>query len=201
MLREYGRNIQDMAKYLQTVEDREKRNSYAETLVKLMRNINPNVKDSPEYEQKVWDDLFIISNFELDVDSPYPKPDANILERKPDRMRYQSNEIKYRHYGRSIERLIEQAIKLETDEEKESAVITIGKLMKSFYQTWNKEHIEDEQVLKTIRRMSDNQLDMDIEKVREMKLFDMSKKERSHDQRRRSGGRSSNGKGRRRKRN
>ena len=188
LLREYGRNIQRMVSYLLTVEDKEKRNGYAAALVHLMTSINPNVKDSPEYEQKVWDDLFIISNFELDVDGPYPKPDANILERKPDRVRYQFNKIKFRHYGRSIEILIEQAIELEDPLEKESAVITIGKLMKSFYQTWNKEMIEDEQVLKNIRNMSGQQLDIDIEKVKELKLFDMARRDKPpHENKRRNG--------------
>lgn len=193
------------------IDSKEKRNSYAHTLVQLMTNINPNVKDATEYEQKVWDDLFIISNFQLDVDSPYPIPDANILERKPDRVLYHSNEIKYRHYGRSIEILIEQARKIEDPSEKESAVITIGKLMKSFYQTWNKDSIEDEQVLKNIKRMSDNELDIDIEKVKELKLFDMIRREKSYDgggkRRGGSGGQRSGsgqrggGKGKRRRRN
>lgn len=203
LLREYGRNIQDMASYLLTVEDRDKRTSYADTLVKMMRNINPNVKDSPEYEQKVWDDLFIICNFDLDVDGPFPKPEDNILERKPDRVKYQSNKIRYRHYGASIERLIETAVKLETKEEKEAATITIGKLMKSFYFTWNKEQIEDEHVIKNIKKMSDDQLDIDIEKVKELKLFEMAKRDRTHDHRKKSGGRTNvggGGKGRRRKR-
>ena len=174
-LREYGRNVQRMVTYIKSLDDREKRNSYAVSLVEMMKQINPNLKDSQEYEQKVWDDLFIISDFELDIDSPFPKPDATILDRKPDRVRYNFNNIKFRHYGRGIEMLIEQAINLEDPEEKESAIITIGKLMKSFYATWNKDNIEDEQVLKNIRAMSDHQLDIDIEKVKEFRLFDMSR--------------------------
>ncbi|MFT4738106.1 MAG: hypothetical protein ACI8QD_001867 [Cyclobacteriaceae bacterium] len=174
-LREYGRNVQRMVSYIKTVEDREKRNSYAITLVELMKQINPNLKDSQEYEQKVWDDLFIVSEFELDIDSPYPKPDAAILDRKPDRVKYNFNKIKYRHYGRSLEILIEQAINLEDPAEKQGAVITIGKLMKSFYNTWNRENIEDEQVLKNIKQLSDNQLDIDIETVKDLNLFDMAK--------------------------
>lgn len=172
-LREYGRNIQRMAEYLMNVEDKEKRNSYAKTLVELMKQINPNVKDSQDYDQKVWDDLFIMTNFELDVEGPYDKPEASILTRKPQRMSYSSNNIKYRHFGKSVEILIEQAIALEDPEEKEGAVVTIGKLMKSFYQAWNKDFMEDEQVLKSIKELSNNQLNIDIEKVKEYKLFDM----------------------------
>jgi hypothetical protein len=181
-LMEYGRNVQKMAFWLLNVEDRGKRNSYAATLVELMKQVNPNLKDATEYEQKVWDDLFILTNFKLEVDSPFPKPDANILDRKPERIGYLSNEIKYRHYGRNIEILIEQARKLEDPEEKEAAVVTIGKLMKSFYQTWNKEFIDEAQVLKTIKRLSDNELDIDLDKVKQNRLFDMPKTDRDFQQ-------------------
>lgn len=174
-LREYGRNVQRMVEYLKTVEDKDKRNSYAATLVEMMKQINPNLKDSQEYEQKMWDDMHIISGFSLDIEGPFPTPDASLLERKPDRVKYNFNNIKFRHYGRSIEILIDQAIALEDPAEKEGAIITIGKLMKSFYNTWNKENIEDEQVLKNIRAMSGGQLDIDIDKVKELRLFDMVK--------------------------
>ena len=187
-LREYGRNVQNLVKFIKGVDSKEKRNRYAALLVDLMKMINPELnKDATEYNQKVWDDLFIISKFDMDVESPYPIPEATILDRKPDRMGYQSNEIKYRHYGRSVEILIENVSKLEDPKEKEGAVITIGRLMKTFYQTWNKDTIEDEQILKTIRQLSNNQLDIDIEKVKEFNLFDSERKERTHDNSR-SGG-------------
>lgn len=187
-LREYGRNIQRMAEYLLSVEDMEKRNSYAHTLVELMKQINPNVKDSQDYDQKVWDDLFIMTNFQLEVDSPYDKPEASILTRKPQRMSYNSNEIKYRHFGRTVELLISQAVELEDPKEKEGAVVTIGKLMKSFYIAWNKDFIEDAQVLKSIKELSNNQLDIDIDKVREHKLFDMVGRDNQPRGRRNQGG-------------
>lgn len=172
-LKEYGRNVQNLVAHIKTIDDKDKRNKYAGLLVELMKMINPEFsKDANEYTQKVWDDLFIISKFDLDVESPFPIPESTILERKPDRMRYQSNEIKYRHYGRNIEILIKNAIELEDAEEKEAAVVAIGKLMKSFYLTWNKDTIEDEQVLKNIRQLSKDQLDIDIEKVKANNLFD-----------------------------
>lgn len=174
-LREYGRNVEKMAKFIMDVDDREKRTSFANTLVELMKQINPNVKGSADYDQKVWDDLFILTNFELDVDSPYDKPEVTILSRKPRRMMYNSNEIKYKHFGRNVEQLIDEAIKLEDPEDKEAAVVGIGKLMKSFYLAWNKDFIEDAQVLKVIKELSDNQLDIDLEKVREHKLFDSAR--------------------------
>lgn len=176
-LKEYGRNVQNLVAHIKTVEDKEKRNKLASTLVELMKMINPEFsKDAVEYTQKVWDDMFIISKFDLDVESPFPIPESTILERKPDRMKYQSNDIRFRHYGRNIEILINNAIALEDAEEQEVAIIAIGKLMKSFYQTWNKDIIEDEQVLKNIKFLSKDQLDIDIEKVKANGLFDSEKR-------------------------
>lgn len=176
-LREYGRNVQNLVAHIKTIEDKEERNKLAATLVELMKMVNPEFsKDASEYTQKVWDDLFIISEFDLDVEGPFPVPESTILDRKPDRMRYQSNEIRYRHYGRNIEILINDAIAMEDPKEKEGAIIAIGKLMKSFYLTWNKDTIEDEQVIKNIKQLSKNQLDIDLEKVKEYGLFDSEKR-------------------------
>ncbi len=181
-LREYGRNVQNLVKFIRTVDDKEKRNKYASLLVELMKAVNPEFsKDAAEYTQKVWDDLFIISKFNLDVESPFPIPESTILDRKPDRVGYQSNNIKFRHYGRNLEILIENAMKLEDPKEREGAVIAIGKLMKSFYLTWNKDNIEDETVLKNIKMLSKNELDIDIAKVKEHGLFDSERKERTYD--------------------
>lgn len=181
-LREYGRNVQNLVAHIKTIEDKEKRNKYAGLLVDLMKMINPEFsKDANEYTQKVWDDLFIISEFDLDVESPFPIPESTILDRKPDRLTYSSNAIRYRHYGKNIEILIKNAVDLEDPKEKEGAVIAIGKLMKSFYLTWNKDTIEDEQVLKNIKQLSNDQLDIDINKVKEFNLFDSERKERTYD--------------------
>jgi len=176
-LREYGRNVQNLIAHLKTINDKEERNKKAATLIELMKLINPDLnKESSENDQKIWDDLHIISNFELDLEGPFPKPDKAVLDKKPDRMKYYSNEIKYRHYGRSVELLIEQAIAMEDPKEKEGAIVAIGRLMKGFYQTWNKDAIEDEQVLKNIKKLSNDQLDINIETVKELGLFDSEKK-------------------------
>ena len=211
-LREYGRNVQNLVAHLKTIKDKEERNKKAATLVELMKLINPDLGKNNESDQKVWDDLHIISNFELDIEGPFPKPDASVLDRKPERLKYYSNEIKYRHYGRGVELLIDQAMEMEDPKEREGAVVAIGRLMKGFFQTWNKESIEDEQILKNIKRLSNDKLDIDIETVKELGLFDSEKK---HSNRRSSsnqnkgrrnnqggkGRRSSNQGGRNRRRN
>lgn len=195
-LKEYGRNVQNLVKHIKETEDKEKRNKYASLLVELMKMVNPELsKDAVEYTQKVWDDLFIISKFDLDVESPFPIPESTILDKKPERVAYQSNDIKYRHYGRNLEVMIQNAIALEDPAEKEGAVVAIGKLMKSFYLTWNRDNIEDEQVLKNIRMMSKDQLDIDIEKVKAGGLFDSERRERTYDNRNKNRNNNNNNKG------
>ncbi|MEO9483731.1 MAG: DUF4290 domain-containing protein [Ekhidna sp.] len=201
-LREYGRNVQNLVAHLKTIKEQEERNKKAATLVELMKLINADLGNDSETDQKVWDDLHIISNFELDIEGPFPKPDASVLNKKPERLNYYSNEIKYRHYGRSVELLIDQAIAMEDPKEKEGAVVAIGRLMKGFFQTWNKESIEDEQILKNIKKMSNDQLDINIETVKELGLFDSDKKpsgRRSNSNSNHKGRRTNNqgGKGRR----
>ena len=176
-LREYGRNVQNLILSLKTIENEEEKNRKAKTIIELMKVINPDLnRDSSENDQKIWDDLHIISNFELEVESPYPKPEKEVLERKPERMKYYSNEIKYRHYGRSVELLIDEALEINDPKEIEGAVVIIGRLMKGFYNTWNRDSIDDEQILKNIKRLSNNKLDINIETVKELGLFDTERR-------------------------
>jgi len=153
ILKEYGRNVQKLVDYLSTIEDKEKRTKYAHTLIELMRQITPSHKDNADSPQKLWDDLYIMANFKLDIDGPYPKPEADILERKPDKVAYQYNRIKYRHYGKNLELLIDKAVNMEYPEEKEAAIIYLGKLMTSFYATCNNDYIEDDVLVKKINEM------------------------------------------------
>ena len=179
-LKEYGRNIQKLVNHIKTIEDKEKRSAYAKTLTDLMRQINPDLRGTQDYEQKVWDDLFNISHFEFDVDSPFPMPDKESLGKKPQMVPYKNSKIKYLHYGRNVEIMIEQAIAMEDPKTKEEAVIHIGRLMKGFYNIWNKDNIDDEIILKQIKQLSNNQLDIDIEKVKEKGLFNNNIKPRRY---------------------
>jgi hypothetical protein len=178
ILKEYGRNIQKLVEYLKTIEDKEKRTLYASVLVDLMKQINPAVKETLENSQKLWDDLYIMADFDIDIDGPFPVPSRDILIRKPERLNYKASEIKYKHYGRNIQLLIQKAKEIEDPEEKEAAVLYIGRLMKSFHTIWNRENADDEIVLKNIKVMSNNELSFDIEKVRKENLFEINIKER-----------------------
>lgn len=189
ILKEYGRNIQKIAEHLATIEDREKRTKYAYTLVELMRQLNPSVKDNGESTQKIWDDLFIMTDFTLDVDAPFPKPEPDVLFRKPKKLSYNREPAKFKHYGKNIEKLIEKAGATEDPEEQKSAIIYLGKLMKNFYMSWNRENVEDEVILRHMKEMSGGKLNLEIEEVKENNLFDINySKNRSSNKGRRSGG-------------
>ena len=198
ILKEYGRNIQKLVNYVHEIEDEEKRKKYSYTLVELMKLINPALKDGNEFAQKLWDDLFIISDFKLEVDSPYPKPAPEVLTRKPDKLDYNNHKLKYKHYGRNIELLIQQATEIEDEQERRDAVIYLGRLMRSFYGVWNKEVVDESVIVNHIKELSEGKLTIDLQTVKEQNLFEPTYKERP----RRSGG--NNGKrrgGKRRKSN
>lgn len=191
MLREYGRNIEKLASYLKSIDDKAERTRKAHVLVDLMKQITP-LKENNETDQKFWDDLFIMARFDLDIDSPFPPPPQDILEKKPEPLEYKTNRITYRHYGKNIEKLVNQAIEKEEGEEKDEAIIYIGKLMKSFYTSWNKEVIDDAVILENIQKISGGKLDMDLEKVKDENLFEKLYKSRKKPSR---GGRSGGHKG------
>jgi hypothetical protein len=169
-LKEYGKNIQRLAIHISEMEDREKRTQSTFALVELVKQLNPQMK--AENDQKIWDDLHIMSGFKLDVDGPYPKPAEDLLFRKPQRVGYPKGEVKFKHYGRNIEKLIKKAVELEDDEEQEAAIIYIGQLMRSFHSTWNRDNFDDAIILDDIKTLSKGKLHIDLEKVREMGLFE-----------------------------
>jgi hypothetical protein len=179
ILKEYGRNVQKLVEHIITIEDRDKRTKYAQLLVELMRQIHPNMRDNQDYSNKLWDDLYILSGFNLEVDSPYPMPEKTLLGKKPKRVAYNTHELHYKHYGRNVEIMIEKAILMENPEDQQSAIIHIGRLMKNFYATWNKENVDDSLILEQLKEMSDNKLIISLEKVKAEGLFDASTKDRS----------------------
>lgn len=170
ILKEYGKNIQRLAIHIAGIEDRDKRTQSAFTLVELVKQLNPQMKS--ENDQKIWDDIHIMSGFALDVDGPYPKPEKDLLFKKPKIVGYPKGEVKFKHYGRNIEKLIEKAIEIEDDEEQESAIIYIGQLMRSFHSTWNRDNFDDAIIIDDIKTLSKGKLHIDLDKVREMGLFE-----------------------------
>ncbi|AEL26299.1 DUF4290 domain-containing protein [Cyclobacterium marinum] len=172
ILKEYGKNIQKLVDYVKTVPDQEKRTEYAYALVELMKQLNPLLKT--ESDQKLWDDMYIMSDFSLEVDSPFPMPEKELLGKKPLPIGYPEGEVRYKHYGRNIEKLIAKAIEIEDDKEQETALIYIGQLMRSFHSTWNRENFDDAIIIDDIKSLSKGKLHIDLEKVKENGLFETS---------------------------
>ena len=144
----------------------------------MMKVTHPSFSDQSEVEAKLWDDLFIMSDYSLDIDSPYPIPEKKSKDDVSKRLDYPKNKIRYRHYGKKIELLIEEACKLKNEEDKEAAVIHIGKIMKSFFGMWNKESIDNNVIVENIKELSNNKLTIDVEKVKELNLFHKVTRER-----------------------
>jgi len=152
---EYGRNVQKMVDYLKTIEDREKRNEQARTVIKVMEIINPAVHLQDDYEHKLWDHLHIISGFDLDVDSPYPVPAPESLNEEPLPVPIQKKPIKAVHYGRNIENIIELIALTEDGEIKTAMIRSLAIYMRQQYLIWNKDTVADETIFQDIARLSD----------------------------------------------
>jgi len=178
ILMEYGRNIQKIVDYLLQIEDREKRTQLAYTLIELMKQINPNINEALDNTQRIWDHLYIMSNFQLDIDSEYPMPEKSILDKKPMKVDYNTHKLQFKHYGRNVELLIQKTIEATNPEEKDAAIIYLGKLMKRFYAAWNKENIEDEMIVGHLELMSKGKLMIDVERVKKEGLFDSAIREK-----------------------
>jgi Domain of unknown function (DUF4290) len=197
ILKEYGRNVQKLVNYIRTIPEKEKRTKMATTLIELIKQLAPVVKEPHENPQRMWDDLYIIADFNLDIDNPFTTPDRTILFKKPRTMEYPQSDVRFKHYGKNVERLINEAVKKETPEEREEAAIYLGKLMKTFYSNWNKETLDDSVIVKDLQSMSKGKLILNLEKVREENLFEKLYREQrkpSQNDSRREG--SSNGGGR-----
>ena len=160
-LPEYGRNIFKMVEFLQTIEDRELRNQQAQVVVDVMGNINNHLRDTDDLKHKLWDHLFIISDFKLDVDSPYPKPDPDVITPKPQCPVYPDHRVAHKHYGKYIGKMI-LALKGEEDEEDSKILINnIAKYMRNKSHEYNQEHPSNEVIINDIRMISRNSIEVE----------------------------------------
>ncbi|MEM9679313.1 MAG: DUF4290 domain-containing protein [Bacteroidota bacterium] len=140
---EYGRHLQKMINHAKSRETKEERNRLAKAIISVMGNLQPHLRDVPDFQHKLWDQLFIMSNFELDADSPYEKPSKELLQERPEPLNYPQNHPKYRFYGNNIKTMIDVAITWEDGEMKEALVYTIANHMKKCFLNWNKDTVED----------------------------------------------------------
>ena len=152
---EYGRNVQKMVDYLKTIEDREKRNEQARAIIKVMEILNPAVHLQENFEQKLWDHLYIIADFDLDVDSPYPMPERENLNKRPELVPIQKKPLRASHYGRNIENMIDLVAQQEEGDQKLGMIRVLSGYMKQQYLIWNKDSVSDETIFQDIEKLSD----------------------------------------------
>ena len=161
ILSEYGRNVQNMVKYITALPTKEERNRYAQVVIDLMGFLNPHLRDVADFKHKLWDHLHIISNFEIDVDSPYPKPSPEAIHFKPEPLKYPHQRIRYKHYGKTIELMMEKAKSIDEPDRKRHMVQSIANFMKMAYVQWNKDSVADEIILSDLYAMSGGQLKLE----------------------------------------
>jgi hypothetical protein len=161
LLTEYGRNVQNMVKYIVALPTKEERNKYAQVVIDLMGFLNPHLRDVADFKHKLWDHLHIISDFQLDVDSPYPKPSPEAIHLKPEPLKYPHQRIKYKHYGKTIEMMIEKAKSIEEPERRRHMVQAVANFMKMAYVQWNKDSVADETILSDLYALSNGELKLE----------------------------------------
>nr|WP_315898166.1 DUF4290 domain-containing protein [Chitinophaga pinensis] len=159
IMKEYGRNIQKMIEYVLSIEDTEHRQRNAMSLIELMGTLNPHLRNVEDFRHKLWDHLFLISDFKLDVESPYPIPTRETLRAKPERLAYPKKYPRNRHFGKNLEMVIDKAINEDNPEKKEGFTQCIGNYMKLAYSNWHKESVHDDAIKAELNGITDGRLE------------------------------------------
>lgn len=157
---EYGRHLQKLIQQAVALEDREERNKAARYIISVMGTLNPHLRDVPDFQHKLWDQIFIMSDFQLDVDSPYPIPSREVLNLKPDRLPYPQNFPKYRFYGNNIKYMIDVANGWEDGDLKNALIMVIANHMKKSYLSWNKDTVKDEVIFEHLYELSGGKINL-----------------------------------------
>ncbi|RZJ67747.1 MAG: DUF4290 domain-containing protein [Flavobacterium sp.] len=157
---EYGRHLQKLIDQATAIEDRTERNKAAKYIIQVMGSLNPHLRDVPDFQHKLWDQLFIMSDFRIDVDSPYPIPSREVLQLRPDPLKYPQNFPKYRFYGNNIQYMINVAIGWEDGEMKDALIVVIANHMKKSYLSWNKDTVTDAVIFEHLYEMSEGKLNL-----------------------------------------
>jgi hypothetical protein len=157
---EYGRHIQKLVDHCVALDDKEERNTMAKAIVDVMGNLQPHLRDVPDFKHKLWDQLFIMSSFNLEADSPYGKPSKEELQEKPESLPYPKSASRYRYYGNNIQEMIDVALSWEDGEKREALVYTIANHMKKCYLNWNKDTVDDAVIFKHLFELSDGKIDL-----------------------------------------
>lgn len=158
-MREYGRHIQKMVDYLTSIEDPEKRQQQAQVVIELMGVLNPHLRNVEDFRHKLWDHLFYISDFKLEIESPYPIPEKATYRSKPDPLPYPKRHPKFSHLGKNVELVLEKAIHEEDEEKRNGLANAIAYYMKLAYNNWHHENMHDDGVRNELKIISGGKLD------------------------------------------
>ncbi|HKJ43079.1 MAG TPA: DUF4290 domain-containing protein [Sunxiuqinia sp.] len=170
-LPEYGRNIQNMVDHVMTIEDRDERNLAAKTIIDIMGNLYPYLRDINDFKHKLWDHLAIMSDFQLDIEYPYDPPRPETFQEPPKKIPYASNHIKLRHYGKTLELMVDRAAEYESGEEKEILITLLANHMKKCFLAWNKDAVDDEKIYQDLELLSHGRIkrnDLDLTETRDI---------------------------------
>lgn len=173
---EYGRHVQKLIDNCVAIEDPEERNKMAKAIVDVMGNLQPHLRDVPDFKHKLWDQLFIMSDFKLDAESPYPKPEREELMAKPERLAYPKYASKYRFYGNNIQTMIDVALTWEEGEAREALYFAIANHMKKCYLNWNKDTVDDHIIFKHLKELSKGKIDLEDKNEPLSEVKDLMKK-------------------------
>ena len=161
LLPEYGRNVQKMISHAMEIENRDERNSASKAIIEVMGQLNPHLRDVDDYRHKLWTHLFILSNFELDVDSPYEKPDLEILYEKPTLISYPKGKIKFGHYGKYTETILNHTTKEEDEATKKHLVNRMANFMKKQFLAYNNDAVENNVIAQHLSELTRGELTLE----------------------------------------
>jgi hypothetical protein len=157
---EYGRHLQKLIEQATHIQDEVERNKAAKYIIQVMGSLNPHLRDVLDFQHKLWDQLFIMSDFKLQANSPYPIPSREVLQLKPDVLKYPQNFPKYRYYGNNIKYMIDVANQWEEGEMKNALVKVIANHMKKSYLSWNKDTVKDDVIFEHLYELSEGKLNL-----------------------------------------
>ena len=157
---EYGRHMQKLVDHCIGLETKEERDTMAKAIIDVMGNLQPHLRDVPDFKHKLWDQLFIMSDFKLDADAPYTKPSQQELQEKPEALPYPKSALRYRYYGNNIQTMINVALTWEEGEKKEALIFTIANHMKKCYLNWNKDTVDDNIIFRHLLDLSEGKIDL-----------------------------------------
>ncbi len=173
LLKEYGRNVQKLVNFIAKQEDKEKRSEQAAVLVKLMTQLNPSIKANSDNLQRVWDHMYVMSDFQLDIEGPFPPPEKDAIVKKPEKVEYRSGEVNLKHYGRNLELTIQKVLEIEDETERHDAFIQLARTIKTFYHAWYKEVLDDASLISDLNKLSKGATDLSKEVEENPKVFEV----------------------------